>query len=71
MSTERQASETLVVDWLDRECERCHTEVPEDNLMLVLHPESYGVAGSPTSYELVCLTCLVKDDALGDTDVPF
>ena len=63
MSTAIQSPETL------RECERCHTEVPDDNLMLVLHPESYGVAGSPTTYELVCIACIVRENETDD--LPF
>jgi hypothetical protein len=52
-----------------RECERCYLEADDDELLLVMHPESYGIAGSPDTFELVCAACL-RREAESD-DLPF
>jgi len=52
-----------------RECERCYLEADDDELILVLHPEAYGIAGSPTTYELVCMACL-RREAVTD-EIPY
>ena len=44
-----------------RECERCGVEVDDGLLMLVRHPESYGIAHSPDTFELVCPACLKRE----------